>query len=652
MSDGPAGDDQGDQALAPPPNRFSRPIFVVAPPSSGSRVLTEGLAESPSALTATGPEGGAVTDEMPALSPAERGWDGNRLSATDALGAEPAGRLRAMMSAGLRDSGGEPPPADATELRLLDATPANALRIPFLNGIFPQAVFVYVYRDPRESLAGMLEGWQSDRHVSYPDLPGWEGPPWSYPLTPEWRALKGKTLPEIVVSQWAMTMRILLNDLERLPADRWCVIDFNALRADPKTELRRICDFTGLEWTDGMGGTIGRGAPETWRRREAEVLQVIGETQELDEQARALIADPPKPEESKPVDPNSPTESPLRSVNSSNLVDILDQLGSSLLVSTYQTGKVVAIRKDGAGVNTHFRQFDSPMGIDTRGGRLAVGTRNQVMEYHNVPSLLEKLQPPGKHDACFVPRRTHYTGDIRIHEIAYAAEDLWLVNTRFSCLCTLDNEHSFVPRWRPPFITKYAAEDRCHLNGLAIVNDEVKYVSMLGTSDEAGGWRENKASGGQIMDVPSSEPVITGLSMPHSPRWYRDKLWVLESGEGSIGVCDLDTGKVETVAKLPGFTRGLSFLGPLAFIGLSEVRESATFGGLPLTGRLEERQCGVWVVNIETGQTIAFLRFEDLVQEIFAVHALPGVRFPEIAEQGSDAVNLTFVVPDEALAET
>jgi uncharacterized protein (TIGR03032 family) len=251
-----------------------------------------------------------------------------------------------------------------------------------------------------------------------------------------------------------------------------------------------------------------------------------------------------------------------------------------------------------------------------------------------------------------VPRRSHYTGDIRIHEIAYAADDLWLVNTRFSCLCTLDQDHSFVPRWRPPFISALAAEDRCHLNGLAVVEDEVRYVSMLGTTDTAGAWRENKARGGQIMDVPSSEPVVTGLSMPHSPRWYRDRLWVLESGEGSIGVCDLDTGKVETVAQLPGFTRGLSFLGPLAFVGLSEVRESSTFGGLPLTGRLEERQCGVWVVNIETGQTIAFLRFEDLVEEIFAVLALPGKRFPEIAEHGSDAVNLTYVVPDEALADT
>ena len=162
-----------------------------------------------------------------------------------------------------------------------------------------------------------------------------------------------------------------------------------------------------------------------------------------------------------------------------------------------------------------------------------------------------------------------------------------------------------------------------------MVDDEVRYVTALGTSDEAGGWRENKARGGVLIDVAlRRDRRRRACRCPTRPRWYRGRLWVLESGEGNIGYVDLDTGKVETVAQLPGFTRGLAFAGPLAFVGLSQVRESATFGGIPLTGRLEERQCGVWVVNIETGQTIAFLRFEDLVQEIFAVKVLPGIALP------------------------
>lgn len=176
-------------------------------------------------------------------------------------------------------------------------------------------------------------------------------------------------------------------------------------------------------------------------------------------------------------------------------------------------------------------------------------------------------------------------------------------------------------------------------------------MTALGESDEAGGWREHKGSGGVIIDVESSETAVGGLSMPHSPRWHRDRLWVLESGQGTLAAVDLDTGTVETVAELPGFTRGLAFSGPLAFVGLSQVREATTFGGLPLTGRLEERQCGVWIVNIETGNIVGFLRFEDRVQEIFDVALLGGMRFPEIAEHGSDVVNLSYVLPDAALAE-
>ena len=134
--------------------------------------------------------------------------------------------------------------------------------------------------------------------------------------------------------------------------------------------------------------------------------------------------------------------------------------------------------------------------------------------------------------------------------------------------------------------------------------------------------------------------------MPHSPRWFEGKMWVLESGKGTISVADLDAGTVETVAELPGFTRGLLFAGGLAFVGLSQVRETATFGGLPLMERLDERLCGVWAVNPVTGQIAGFLRFEELVQEVFDVELLRGLRYPEIAEEGSDAATSSFMLPE------
>src|SRR5918999_2585718 len=350
-------------------------------------------------------------------------------------------------------------------------------------------------------------------------------------------------------------------------------------------------------------------------------------------------------------EPLSSTEA-LRSVHTANLPALFEQLHISLVVSTYQAGKVIVVRNDGGMLNTHFRTFGKPMGIAADRSRLTIGGTNTVWYYRNVPAVAAKLEPLGKHDACYLPRRIHVTGDIDIHEMAYdRSDELWIVNTRFCCLCTLDAEHSFYPRWRPPFVSALAPEDRCHLNGLAMVEGRPKYLTALGETDTPGGWRANKARGGILMDIERNEILLHGLSMPHSPRWYQGRLWFLGSGEGSLAVVDLERRTSCTVAQLPGFTRGLDFVGPLAFIGLSQVRESAVFSGIPLVERLKERTCGVWVVHIETGETVGFLRFEAGVQEIFAVQVLPGVRYPEVLEWQDERLAHSYVLPDEALAE-
>ena len=352
-----------------------------------------------------------------------------------------------------------------------------------------------------------------------------------------------------------------------------------------------------------------------------------------------------------PSEPQSAEEA-LRSVHTSNLPTLFDQLKISLAVSTYQAGKVIVVRNDGVALNTHFRTFGKPMGIAADPAWLTIGGANTVWYYRNVPAVAPKLEPAGKHDACYLPRRIHVTGDIDIHEMAYDRDDeLWIVNTRFGCLCTLDAEHSFHPRWRPPFLTALAPEDRCHLNGLAMVDGHPRYVTALGETDTAGGWRANKRSGGLLMDIDSNAIVLRGLSMPHSPRWYQGKLWFLESGQGSLALADPERDSWQTVAQVPGFTRGLDFYGPLAFIGLSQVRESAIFSGIPLVERLRDRICGVWVVHIESGETLGFLRFEAGVQEIFAVQVLAGIRFPELLEWNDERLANSYVLPDEALAE-
>jgi uncharacterized protein (TIGR03032 family) len=354
--------------------------------------------------------------------------------------------------------------------------------------------------------------------------------------------------------------------------------------------------------------------------------------------------------ETTPVDAGP---SPLRSVHTTNFPAILEQLRSSLAVTTYQAGKLVILRSDAGVMNTHFRAFNKPMGMAVGRDRLAIGTAVDVWEFRNMPAVAAKLDPPGKHDACFLPRSAHVTGDVQIHEMAYVGGQVQFVNTRFSCLATHDPDHSFAPLWRPKFISQLTPDDRCHLNGLSLVDGRPRWVTALGETDTAGGWRENKKSGGILIDIPSNEIVVHNLSMPHSPRWHNNQLWLLESGTGSLGLVDLATGKYEPIVHLEGFTRGMEMIGNLAFVGLSQVRETAIFSGIQITERLKEteRTCGVWVIDIQRGQVVAFLKFEEAVQEIFAVALLPGMRFPDLINDNAELVGSSFVLPDDALRD-
>jgi uncharacterized protein (TIGR03032 family) len=357
---------------------------------------------------------------------------------------------------------------------------------------------------------------------------------------------------------------------------------------------------------------------------------------------------------------------PLRSVHTTSIPQILQSARVSLTVSTYQAGKLVLLRaeprvNDSPVLNTHFRTFQKPMGVAWEPGRMAVGAAVSIWELHDIPAAAPKLdtaESPAKHDACFLPRSTHTTGNIQVHEMAWVKSskgktqsELWFVNTRFSCLAIRSDLYSFVPCWHPPFISAFAPEDRCHLNGLGVRDGLPRYVTALGATDTRGGWRDNKRSGGVLIDISNNHIITTGLSMPHSPRWHAGKLWVLESGNGGVGIVDPRTGKYEEICRLPGFTRGLDFVGPYAFVGLSQVRETAVFSGIAIAEMpQDERACGVWAVDTRSGKIAGFVKFTEGVQEIFAVQALSGLCWPDVITEGVP-LSETFELPDEALRQ-
>jgi len=353
----------------------------------------------------------------------------------------------------------------------------------------------------------------------------------------------------------------------------------------------------------------------------------------------------------EPPAPEPTLEQVLGSVHTNNFPDLLRELRSCLILSTYQAGKLVILRPDGSTINTHFRQFNRPMGMAADRNRLMLGSMLEIVEFRNMPDVAKRLQDPPVHDAVYMMRRVHLTGHIDIHEMAWDADGaVWFVNTLFSCVCTLDTKSSFVPRWRPKFVSHYAPEDRCHLNGLAMRNGIPRYVTALGETNTPEGWRANKRDGGLIIDITTNKVITRGLSMPHSPRWYDNRLWVLESGRGALCTVDPKTGARTDVARVPGFCRGLDFIGPIAFIGLSQLRGTTPFTDIPITDDNSDRLSGVWAVHLQTGKTIAFLKFTGGVQEIFAVQAVPGVLFPEIIHEG-DLLGNSYALPDKALKD-
>jgi uncharacterized protein (TIGR03032 family) len=348
-----------------------------------------------------------------------------------------------------------------------------------------------------------------------------------------------------------------------------------------------------------------------------------------------------------------PSESPpekwreVRYRHSSTFVDVLREICSTLVVSTYQAGKLVAIGVADGSLHFSFHNLDQAMGVAVGPRRVAVGAKGQIWFFDNNSQIAPTLEPAGRFDACYLARSAHVTGGIHCHEMAWSGDELWVVNTLFSCLSTLHDEYSFVPRWRPPFITDLAGEDRCHLNGLAMRDGKPAFVTVMAESNDPAGWRPNKCTTGCLLDVATGAVVTGGMAMPHSPRWHQGRLWVLHSGYGTLEVVDPSNGHREVVAAVPGYTRGLAICGPFAFIGLSRIRETAVFGGVPIAERRDELKCGIGVVDLRTGSPIASLQFATGVEEIFDVQVLPGSRCAAICgpRPDQDGAQDIWIVP-------
>ena len=368
---------------------------------------------------------------------------------------------------------------------------------------------------------------------------------------------------------------------------------------------------------------------------------------------------------------------PFSCTFSPNLPELLLQLNCTLAISTFQAGKVIFISaKNDLELIQLPRTFKKAMGMAVKESKLAIATKEEVIVLANCPGLAVSYpKQPNTYDGLYVPRATYYTGQVDIHDLDWGFLDesvnrgigetenwktkqftdspvhpfthsvLWSVNTSFSCLAVINDDFSFIPRWKPSFITKLASEDRCHLNGMAMDQGFPLYVSAFGTGNKPQSWRENIPDTGVVIHVPSSEIVLKDLPMPHSPRIYDDKLYMLLSATGEVVCADPEKGKYEVITKLQGFVRGMDKYGDHLFIGLSRLRKNAsTFKNLPIADKA--LSAGIVVIHLPTGAIVAELKYQSTVDEIYDIQVLPDLKRPGILNTMNDTYKMGLSTPD------
>lgn len=329
---------------------------------------------------------------------------------------------------------------------------------------------------------------------------------------------------------------------------------------------------------------------------------------------------------------------PLTIEPSRTFIPWLEQTGGSLVFTTYQAGKVfmIGVNPETKRLSVYERSFPRCMGFgQTRiNGRTTLWL-SSLFQLWRLENFLEPNQKTTEgYDAVFVPIEGRTTGDIDIHDIEHVQGDTHpiFVATRFNCIATLDEKNSFKPVWIPPWIDRIAAEDRCHLNGLALENGKPKYVTSVAMTNSAGAWRDHRTDGGVIFDMANETVIASGLSMPHSPRVHNGELYCLQSGTGEFGRIDKKAGTFEPLCFLPGFARGVTFAGNHAIIGVSQDRKERTFEGLALQDRMAEKginaKCMIAIVNLQTGDIEHSLEIDGPVRELYDVAMLEEISRP------------------------
>ena len=316
-----------------------------------------------------------------------------------------------------------------------------------------------------------------------------------------------------------------------------------------------------------------------------------------------------------------------------NVPELLTKLNCSLVISTYQAGKVIFLSPKSEDHLIQLpRTFNKPMGISflEASDKMALACKDEIIVFADSPALASSYpKKKNTYDALYLPRTTYHTGSLDIHDLSWGEKGLYAVNTLFSCIVNIDGNFNFTPVWIPPFITELKSEDRCHLNGLVMQNQRPKYATAFNRGNSQQSWREGVTTDGVLMDIETNEVVANNLPMPHSPRLFKNELYMLFSATGDVVKIDPQNGKFDVVTRLSGFVRGMAYYKDFLFVGLSKLRQnSSTFAKLEIAKK--SLNAGIAIIHLPTGSFYGEIKYHTSVDEIYDVQILPGKIRPNI----------------------
>lgn len=339
---------------------------------------------------------------------------------------------------------------------------------------------------------------------------------------------------------------------------------------------------------------------------------------------------------------------PFTFTYTAQLAAMLKKLKFSIAITTYQAGKVIFISPlDDITFTSLPRSFSKPMGMDIVGDKLVIATKDEVILFENSKDLAKHY--PAKqntYDTLYIPRITFYTGNVDMHDIAFGTDGIWAINTSFSCLCKVNGNFNFVPVWKPPFISALVSEDRCHLNGLVLKEGKPKYVTGLGQTDTAKGWKDQIVTGGFLMDIETNECLLENLPMPHSPLLYKGDLYLLLSASSELIKVNVQSKTYEVIIKLDGFCRGLDIQNDLVIIGVSKIRKSSsTFEKLSFSETIDF--AGLKFFHLPTKSLVGDINYQCNVEEIYEVKIMADTQRPNIMNTTDPLHKHSLAIPGQ-----